>query len=264
MSETKGESQPELPESKSKPEGEIKTESKVEEIARKYDFQLLRDEMSYSDEKFVEYNKLFLAMLDSIVGKTDILLPEEEVTVLDIGSGVFMPYEDALLNFCMRYNKDPNQTRKVNLILWEGAEDSRSKFVRQEFEDTCYVVMQGGFIEDSSDVGRVLENITKESKKDFKSLDIVTMFDLGPSPDFFVVGGDYLSIPLEGVEPFIKNGGIIILTTSVGGQDKEKAIKTFEKNGFEILVNEKNNYGNMFKAYSNRYKNVIIARKKKK
>jgi hypothetical protein len=242
---------------------------KIEDIAKRYGFEELG--WTFSDGSSQD-NKVILSMLDEYLKADDLQLSEDKVSILDFGSG-FSPYLNGLLNFLLKRGKKTGEIRKVNYIVWEGNDQCPSPTVDDKYNEFCEPKRIKGYLTEKgieSDDGYYEPQIVPIERRlrrydvetHGKQLDIVTMFDLGPSPGHLKTGGDYLSVPLKGIKPFIKEGGIVLLTTTLGGQQKEKAIEILTENGFEVVVNEKNKYKDYFTEFPHHHDNIIVARKK--
>jgi len=225
----------------------------IEETAISYNFEQFG---WMGSDIYPEDNKVFLAMLDDVFKESKLQLPDENIVTVDFGCG-HSPYLNGLANFLTKQGKDIAKPRHAEMVAWDANEDVPLPIIeRDHFE----VAGTTRLVENEKDVEKILKDFCEKYGK----LDVVTFFDLGPSPGLYKSGGEYLSTPLKGLNPFIKDGGVVVLTTSFGGQKEGIVPSVLEENDFEVLVDEENKYRDYFKEFPHHHDHIIVARKKAK
>lgn len=227
-----------------------RTDEKIERLARDYglDMDLFRFTGTPED------NKVFLAMLDHYAKKADIQLPKETYA-MDFGCGHFL-YGPALTSFLLKHKSASN--RLVNLVTADGGLDGNDlvPWPSKEARGLNYAGFLGGLVESPEDIPQMC------SSAKFPYLDFVSCFNLGGAGYFLAPGLDYLSVPAKGFTKVMKKGAPLFLTTSHGGQNKDKAVKTLEELGYNIVVNEPNKFANhnMLKLRTMDDLHIIVAK----
>lgn len=219
------------PEHLPKPEDQVR--SKIEEVARQYSLS----PSNHWEAKLVpEYNKAFLAMLDTYMHSSGLALTDEdEILVLDFGSGR-STYYDAYKAFFEKFGRVGNKERRLGLISWDSDPD-----MRMAPGDATLCEMSVHLNEETRDKARgIIEDVLSERNK--SKLDAVTMFAMGPGSYITEqndVDKSYVTA-ISLLSEILSDKGVIIITTSFGGASKDAIISALQRAGFEIKVDEPN------------------------
>lgn len=253
-----------------------KLKDHIEKVTQAYHFDELKVDYYLAPD---EANKTFLTMLHDYVSKSGYSLrkgsPDDMVQILDFGSGV-MPYMNGYMAFFQHSGLPENQTRK---LFVDKTQSKEKPYGTLSFEDARKFQSENEIKFSTWDADRMImapnicsfddgpletDEQIKEKFRDYKVLDVLTMFGCGPGqniePPKWTEASYGKSIAL--LAPYVRDNGLLIMTTSFGGPSKESLLQHLQKNGFEILLQETNKYSEeigMRLGFT--HEDIIIARK---